>query len=131
MKPNKKEETMKSEKKILLSAALVAVICVGGISGGVFSFAQTLDRSMYYTMNDTDDDGVMDYEDICPEGNNKMDSDNDGFGDFCDVCPDDPNPGQADSDGDGMIDTYEDTYEQFRSSFHLLQFKFAYTKSNQ
>ena len=75
---------------------------------------------------DTDDDGVCDGEDNCPNTPNpdQEDADGDGLGDACDTCPYDPdndvdgdgvcgdvdncpntsNPGQEDSDGDGIGD---------------------------
>ena len=74
---------------------------------------------------DTDDDGIPDEEDNCPETPNpdQADADGDGFGDVCDICPFDadndadedgvcgdvdncdiPNPDQADADGDGFGD---------------------------
>jgi hypothetical protein len=38
---------------------------------------------------DTDDDGLFDYEDNCPEDSNpdQTDTDEDGIGDACDLCP--------------------------------------------
>jgi PKD repeat protein len=58
---------------------------------------------------DSDDDGVEDDLDNCPNVYNPFQDDNDadGFGDLCDNCPDDYNPGQEDSDGDGIGDICE------------------------
>jgi len=75
---------------------------------------------------DSDGDGVDDYEDNCPNTPNadQADADSDGVGDACDTCPNDPdndadgdgicgdvdncpntpNADQADSDGDGVGD---------------------------
>ena len=41
---------------------------------------------------DSDNDGINDNEDNCPETSNpdKIDSDGDGIGDACDSCPNDP-----------------------------------------
>ncbi len=72
-----------------------------------------------YTPIDTDQDGVADCDDNCPESfnPNQEDADRDGFGDACDDCtdsdhdgvcdPDDVCPGfddAIDSDGDGVPD---------------------------
>lgn len=63
---------------------------------------------------DSDNDGICDGADNCPNtpNANQADSDNDGTGDACDLCPNDPNklaPGQCgcgnadtDSDNDGV-----------------------------
>jgi len=55
---------------------------------------------------DTDEDGVCDDLDNCPDDPNpdQVDADGDGVGNACDNCPDDPNPDQADADGDGIGD---------------------------
>jgi len=55
---------------------------------------------------DTDEDGVGDDLDNCPDIANpdQTDLDADGVGDACDNCPEVPNPDQADSDGDGVGD---------------------------
>lgn len=45
---------------------------------------------------DSDNDGVCDDADLCPEGDDKRDSDSDAVPDACDVCPD----GDDTSDGD-------------------------------
>lgn len=95
--------------------------------------AGTYGRSMYKTVvnigTDTDEDGIADIIDNCPNdynpgqenddsdniGNacdncpndaneNQSDIDNDTHGDVCDNCPDDYNPGQEDSDGNGVGD---------------------------
>ena len=77
---------------------------------------------------DTDDDGVDDFDDNCPEVPNpdQADTDDDGVGDACDDdpveedrdgddvedgddnCPDDANPDQEDTDGDGIGDVCDD-----------------------
>jgi hypothetical protein len=53
---------------------------------------------------DTDDDGVGDACDVCPdfEDAGQLDRDGDGIGDSCDGCPDAADPDQADEDGDGI-----------------------------
>lgn len=55
---------------------------------------------------DTDNDGIADPEDNCPNDHNPLqtNSDNDSFGDACDNCPQADNPGQDDLDGDGIGD---------------------------
>jgi hypothetical protein len=76
---------------------------------------------------DTDDDGVADSEDNCPEVANpdQEDTDEDGVGDACDPdlidtdedgvvdsednCPEVANPDQEDADGDGIGDACEET----------------------
>jgi len=53
---------------------------------------------------DTDEDGVLDSEDICEGYNDNIDADEDGVPDGCDNCPDVSNADQADADGDGIGD---------------------------
>jgi hypothetical protein len=55
---------------------------------------------------DTDEDGVCDDEDNCPNNANadQADADNDGVGDVCDNCPNNANADQADADNDGVGD---------------------------
>ncbi len=57
-------------------------------------------------LEDTDEDGVPDENDLCPEVPDpaQADSDSDGVGDACDVCPHVADPEQDDQDGDGMGD---------------------------
>ena len=53
---------------------------------------------------DSDNDGVPDNSDNCPQTGNadQLDGDGDGVGNVCDNCPDVANPDQADSDDDGI-----------------------------
>ena len=55
---------------------------------------------------DTDDDGIADDEDNCPQYANpdQMDGDSDGVGDACDLCPELEDPSQSDQDLDGVGD---------------------------
>lgn len=55
---------------------------------------------------DTDNDGVPDTEDNCPNQSNEgqEDADMDGTGDACDLCPEVASPTQSDSDMDGIGD---------------------------
>ncbi len=48
--------------------------------------------------DDSDGDGVPDWDDVCPGGDDNADSDADGVPDFCDPCPAD-NPDDGDVDG--------------------------------
>lgn len=61
---------------------------------------------------DSDEDGICDNEDNCPEVYNvdQFDLDSDSVGDACDNCPDDFNPDQLDSDGDGDGDVCDETF---------------------
>lgn len=71
---------------------------------------------VYGLVPDTDEDGIADPEDNCPEAPNpdQTDSDDDGTGNACDDCPDDPDksaPGACgcgaddeDADDDGVAD---------------------------
>ena len=54
----------------------------------------------------SDDDGIPDAQDNCPNIPNpdQSNTDDDGVGDVCDNCPDISNPDQADLDGDGSGD---------------------------
>ena len=56
--------------------------------------------------DDTDDDGVPDHDDNCPDIANpeQTDSEGDGVGNECDNCWNKSNPDQTDSDGDGLGD---------------------------
>ncbi|HEX2196514.1 MAG TPA: laminin B domain-containing protein [Actinomycetota bacterium] len=77
---------------------------------------------------DSDEDGIPDGDDNCPDDPNpdQQDPDEDGTGDPCDEsddtdsdgddvpdtednCPDDANPGQEDSDADGIGDACDET----------------------
>jgi hypothetical protein len=53
---------------------------------------------------DTDDDGILDCADLCPELFDPVqgDLDEDGVGDLCDNCPWNSNPGQEDDNGNGV-----------------------------
>ena len=55
---------------------------------------------------DSDQDGIADGEDNCPNTSNpeQTDTDNDGIGDDCDLCVETADPQQVDSDGDGYGD---------------------------
>ena len=50
-------------------------------------------------MPDSDNDGVCDPVDLCPDGDDSADDDNDGVPDDCDVCPDHADGLDADEDG--------------------------------
>ena len=67
--------------------------------------AVTVGAEQLYT-EDTDGDGVPNYEDNCPAASNpdQVDTDGDQVGDACDNCRTTANPSQADSDGDGVGD---------------------------
>jgi hypothetical protein len=51
---------------------------------------------------DSDGDGVLDYEDICPGGDDNQNVDGDLYPDYCDVCPIDP---ENDADEDGVCES--------------------------
>jgi hypothetical protein len=58
---------------------------------------------------DSDNDGICNGEDLCPDDmdTDQNDQDMDGTPDACDLCPGDPNP-TGDSDGDGLGDLCDD-----------------------
>ena len=58
------------------------------------------------TILDSDQDGIEDEADNCPQTPNpdQSDVDGDGVGDVCDNCADVPNPDQLDSNGNGIGD---------------------------
>ena len=58
---------------------------------------------------DSDEDGLVDADDNCPEHPNpgQEDVDHDNIGDPCDNCPNTHNPAQGDIDGDGIGDACE------------------------
>ncbi|MEM3690859.1 MAG: thrombospondin type 3 repeat-containing protein [Candidatus Micrarchaeia archaeon] len=62
--------------------------------------------SVYGVEADSDNDGVPDSQDNCPNKSNfdQLDSDQDGVGDACDNCRYVPNPNQSDTDKDGIGD---------------------------
>ena len=62
---------------------------------------------------DSDNDGVPDTNDNCPNVANadQADSDGDGAGDACDNCPNVANADQADSDGDSVGDACDNCPE--------------------
>jgi sugar lactone lactonase YvrE len=53
---------------------------------------------------DSDGDGFLDFEDVCPARANpdQLDTDDDGLGNLCDNCPGMANPDQLDTDMDGI-----------------------------
>ncbi len=85
------------------------------------------DLMLSASANDTDEDGVSDESDNCPNDYNPDQGDfpdGDGVGDVCDVdddndgvfdvddnCPIDPNPLQEDFDGDGMGNACDPTFD--------------------
>ncbi|MCB9854922.1 MAG: S8 family serine peptidase [Phycisphaerales bacterium] len=58
---------------------------------------------------DSDADGVADADDICPEGDDRVDGDNDGVPDACDDCPNDPEKSAMGVCGCGMPETDSDS----------------------
>lgn len=64
------------------------------------------DMDIMVDFTDSDNDGVPDVDDNCPEKPNKEqeDADEDRFGDDCDNCPEKFNPDQKDSNGNGIGD---------------------------
>ncbi|MCB9530015.1 MAG: MYXO-CTERM sorting domain-containing protein [Myxococcales bacterium] len=76
-----------------------------------------LERSVGGGCVDSDDDGICDAEDNCPQTPNpdQADADGDGVGDACDNCRDVANPDQANNDGDARgnaCDTCPDVNDQ-------------------
>ncbi|WP_456378049.1 thrombospondin type 3 repeat-containing protein [Lutibacter sp.] len=67
------------------------------------------------SMSDTDDDGIYDCVDNCPEtyNPNQEDADEDGIGDACDNCPETYNPNQEDADEDGIGDACDNCPETY------------------
>jgi hypothetical protein len=59
-----------------------------------------------FLTNDSDDDGLLDEDEINTYGTNpkNADTDGDGDGDFNEIMIDNTNPLQADTDGDGLLD---------------------------
>ena len=55
-------------------------------------------------VEDSDEDGITDDRDNCPDSSNEEQNDMDGDerGDVCDNCPETPNSEQEDRDGDGV-----------------------------
>jgi len=80
-----------------LSAALALGVLIGcgNLGQGCFGIG---------SRGDSDNDGVSDESDNCPDDANddQADADDDGVGDVCDNSPNDPNPGQGDADEDGV-----------------------------
>jgi len=57
-----------------------------------------------YKRQDIDEDEVCNENDICPDGDDRVDSDQDGVPDDCDNCIITPNPFQEDQDQNGIGD---------------------------
>jgi hypothetical protein len=70
--------------------------------------AQTRGNNAFAAVDfmDSDQDGIVDWFDPCPQlrDYSSSDVDRDGVGDGCDNCRFVPNPTQADTDGDGIGD---------------------------
>ncbi|MHC4310026.1 MAG: S8 family serine peptidase, partial [Planctomycetota bacterium] len=64
------------------------------------------DMEVMVDFTDSDNDGVPDVDDNCPEKPNpeQKDTDEDRIGDDCDNCPEKFNPDQKDSNGNGIGD---------------------------
>ena len=58
---------------------------------------------------DSDGDGVVDAEDLCPEADDTIDTDSDEIPDCIDNCPQEANPDQLDADDDGAGDACDRT----------------------
>jgi len=58
-------------------------------------------RVDFFSLNDVDEDGILDYQDNCPNVSNsgQEDTDGDGHGDVCDLCPGFNDNEDADQDG--------------------------------
>jgi hypothetical protein len=71
---------------------------VGGYTGSCFMLEAKVFPVRYL---DSDDDGILDIDDNCPNTSNpdQTDTDEDGIGDVCDDCPSDP---KNDEDEDGV-----------------------------
>lgn len=89
-------------------------------------FTDTTEEQISVEQPDSDDDGIPDSDDNCPDTPNEdqTDTDGDGTGDACDTdddgdgindsddnCPLTANEAQTDSDGDGIGDACDDTPE--------------------
>ena len=85
------------------------------------------------TPKDSDNDGVRDADDNCPDTPNpdQFDFDVDGVGDACDNCPEISNPFQGDLDADGIgdqcdadddNDNWDDEFDNCQTLYNLGQF---------
>lgn len=98
----------------------VIEVCDDGIDNNCNGYIDWFD---IHCCTDTDEDGVCDEADNCPEIGNtdQADLDGDGLGDACDsdldgdgvpnmqdLCPNSHNPDQADCDSDGLGDVCDD-----------------------
>ncbi len=65
-----------------------------------------IDTVLFLSMHDSDDDGVYEFEDNCPNipNSEQVDTDGDGDGNDCDNCPEIGNSDQANSDNDILGD---------------------------
>ncbi|MEM8907635.1 MAG: hypothetical protein AAGD05_07295, partial [Bacteroidota bacterium] len=66
---------------------------------------------------DEDNDGVCDWLDVCPGGDDKFDVDNDGVPDDCDICPDGDD--NIDNDNDGVPDACDNVVGDCRGEVML------------
>ena len=96
--------------KVLL-AAVTLVLWVGGCSGGDHDENSNRPDAGYYDgtiapdvtpCEDADDDGVCDFQDVCPGHDDTVDADADGVPDGCDLCP--GHDDTVDTDSDGIAD---------------------------
>ena len=93
------------------------------ISTRAFKANSQFKNIIFKDITDTDNDGIIDFEDNCPNTANEdqADTDGDGIGDVCDDdkdgdtilntndnCPETSNEDQADMDGDGIGDVCDD-----------------------
>ena len=95
--------------------ALLGLVVAGNVNGNYQVGSPQTPFILQTTFNaggtvDSDQDGVPDDLDNCPDDSNpdQLDSDGDGLGDVCDDCPDDPLKSTAGICGCGTPDTDTD-----------------------
>ena len=94
---------------------------VGGITQILPLLIQNLDV-------DSDEDGIIDSEDNCPENSNadQNDSDNDGLGNVCDIAQEEQD---NESDFDNQYNELKDKYEDYEDDFDYFKKKYEKSKS--
>lgn len=90
-------------------------VCWEGFSGNCTQFSYAECEQDPFLANDTDNDGIIDVLDNCPNHSDPslLDTDRDTIGDKCDNCPLIPNTNQKDTDSDGVGDFCDDCPNDF------------------
>ena len=98
------------ESGICIGGICIQATCDDGVQNGLETGVDCGGPECAPCIIDSDEDGLLDFEDNCPYAPNpeQEDMDADGVGDECDNCMDVPNPEQIDENENGIGDACEE-----------------------